>query len=179
MCLRRSLLAFSVLLLISACDRTPPASGPPGPSGPQGPAGEQGQSGPAGPQGEAGLQGPAGPQGTRGEIGSPGPGGPAGPAGPIGSTGPAGATGNKGDRGEPGPPGPSGAPATASFRAFDVTGDTANCEADETLVSAICKDAGGPPIIFQNGKVSCTGASGVVGLCVRRTVGPGGAGRSP
>jgi hypothetical protein len=48
-----------------------------------------------------------------------------------------------------------------------VNGDSAGCEANETLVSAICKDGGSSPLL-QNGKVTCSGASGVVGLCMRR-----------
>jgi hypothetical protein len=106
------------------------------------------------------LQGPSGPQGQRGEAG------PAGAAGEKGETGPAGPAGPAGERGEAGPPGPPG-PANANLRAFDVNGETAACEANEVLVSALCKDGGGPPVL-QGGAVRCTGASGIVGLCLRR-----------
>lgn len=141
------------LLTLASCGRSPGPAGPTGPAGPQGVAGQQGPTGaqgppgpagPAGPQGNAGLQGPAGPQGVRGEAGPPGAAGPLGP---------------------PGPPGP---PASAPLRGFDATGDSFACEADETLVSAICKDSGGPPILQGGATVRCSGASGIVGLCMRK-----------
>jgi hypothetical protein len=153
-------LVCSVLLLLTACERAPGPSGPAGAAGPQGvagppgSAGEPGAPGPAGPQGEAGLQGPAGPQGMRGEIG------PAGQPGVPGAPG----VGSQGERGEPGPPGPAGA---SNLRAFEVTGDSASCQANEILVSALCKDGGGQPLLL-NGRATCLGASGIVGLCVRR-----------
>jgi hypothetical protein len=109
--------------------------------GPQGPAGP---AGPAGPEGEAGLQGPAGPQGVRGEVGPPGPAGP------------------KGEQGPPGPPG-----AAANLRPFDAAGDTFACEANEVIVSAICKGGSGGPIL-ENGTVRCAGSSGIAGLCFRK-----------
>jgi hypothetical protein len=149
------------LLILSGCGRSPGPSGPAGPAGPQGIAGPQGPTGPqgppgplgpAGPQGEAGLQGPAGPQGVRGEPG------PAGPPGP------------KGDRGEAGPPGPPSAvapDANARLRGFDANGESFACEADETLVSAICKDSGEPPTL-PGGTVRCSRAAGIVGLCMRK-----------
>jgi hypothetical protein len=55
----------------------------------------------------------------------------------------------------------------AGLRAFDVNGETVACEANEVLVSAICKDGGGPPVL-QGGTARCAGASGVVGLCMRK-----------
>jgi hypothetical protein len=143
------------ILILSGCERTPGPAGPAGPqgvSGPQGPAGGQGPPGPpgpAGPQGEAGLQGPAGPQGVRGE------------------TGPPGAPGPKGEPGPPGSAGPAGPAANVSLRSFDVNGDSFACEANEVLVSAICKDAGGPPIL-QGATARCAGAAGIVGLCMRK-----------
>src|SRR6185369_11116064 len=114
-------IALAVVLIslsTTACERGPlgPA-GPQGVSGPQGPVGPQGPAGPAGPsgpEGKAGLQGPAGPQGVRGEPGPPGPPGPKGEQGPAGPPGPAGAAG-----------------AAANLRAFDATGETFACEANE------------------------------------------------
>ncbi len=149
--LRSALLlaGLSVAVILAGCDRAPAPAGPPGPAGPQGAAGPQGPTGPqgppgptgpAGPQGEAGLQGPAGPQGVRGEAGPPGERGPAGP---------------------PGAAGPN------NLRAFDVTGDTASCEGGEVLVSAICRQGSASPVL-QNGAVHCAGASGIVGLCMRK-----------
>jgi hypothetical protein len=173
----RQLALASVLLFLAGCAGP---SGPSGPAGPQGVAGEQGSTGAQGPpgqpgpQGAAGLQGPAGPQGDRGEAGPPGPVGMQGPKGdaglpgPVGMTGPKGDPGEKGlqgDRGEPGPVGPPGTPA--NLRGFDVSGDSAGCNPDELLVSALCKDGGGQPTL-QNGRVSCSGASGIVGMCMRR-----------
>jgi hypothetical protein len=115
-----------------------------GGTGPAGPAG------PAGPEGKAGLQGPAGPQGVRGEPGPPGPPGPKGEQGPAGP---------------PGAAGPAG--AAANLRAFDATGETFACEANETIVSAICKGGSGGPTL-QDGTVRCAGSSGIAGLCVQK-----------
>ena len=151
------LIALAVVLIslsMTACERGPlgPA-GPQGVSGPQGPVGPQGPAGPAGPagpEGKAGLQGPAGPQGVRGEPGPPGPPGPKGEQGPAGP---------------PGAAGPAG--AAANLRAFDATGETFACEANETIVSAICKGGGGGSTL-QDGTVRCAGSSGIAGLCVRK-----------
>jgi len=171
-----------LLFLVAACDRGPGPVGPPGAAGPQGVAGQPGPVGPQGPpgppgpagrQGEAGLQGPAGPQGMRGEAGPPGPqGGPGekgapgltGMRGEAGLAGPPGPAGTKGDTGQAGPPGP---PGNSNLRAFDVSGESAACAADEVLVSAICKAPGGAPTL-QDGKAVCSGASGIVGLCMHR-----------
>jgi hypothetical protein len=139
-------IALAVVLIslsMTACERGPlgPA-GPQGVSGPQGPVGPQGPAGPAGPagpEGKAGLQGPAGPQGVPG---------PPGPPGPKGEQGPAGGT-------------------AMNLRAFDATGETFACEANEAIVSAICKGGSGGPIL-QNGTVRCTGSSGISGLCFRK-----------
>jgi hypothetical protein len=139
-------------------------AGPPGPQGLAGPPGSTGERGPTGPKGEAGLQGAAGPQGLRGEVGpagAPGAPGAAGERGQIGMQGP------QGERGEPGPPRPAGPAAASNLRAFEVTGDTASCEANEILVSALCKNGGGQPLLL-NGRATCSGASGIVGLCIRR-----------
>src|SRR6202011_3992997 len=164
----RFLSLLFALLLLSACGRSPGPAGPGGPAGPQGVAGPQGPGGaqgpsgppgPAGPQGEAGLQGPAGPQGVRGE------GGPPGPAGPKGDAGPAGPKGDRGEAGPPGPPGPPAPAATAALRGFDSNGDSVTCEENEVLVSAICTNAGGPPVL-QGATVRCAGSAGIVGLCM-------------
>jgi Collagen triple helix repeat (20 copies) len=149
-------------------------AGPPGPVGMQGPKGDAGlpgpvgMTGPKGDPGEKGLQGDRGEAGPRGPVGMQGPNGDAGLPGPVGMTGPKGDPGEKGlqgDRGEPGPVGPPGTPA--NLRGFDVSGDSAGCNPDELLVSALCKDGGGQPTL-QNGRVSCSGASGIVGMCMRR-----------
>jgi hypothetical protein len=172
-------------LLVTGCDRGPGPVGLQGPAGPQGVAGQQGPvgpqgppgpPGPMGPQGEAGLQGPAGPQGMRGQAGSDGALGPPGPKGDtgemglpgptgmLGEAGPAGPMGAKGDTGQAGSP---GLPGNSNLRSFDVNGESVACEADEVLVSAICKAPGGAPTL-QDGKATCSGASGIVGLCMRR-----------
>jgi hypothetical protein len=174
-------------LLLSACSGEQGSTGPSGPqgvAGPQGSAGAQGPVGPpgatgsAGPQGEAGAQGPSGPQGVKGErgdMGPPGPPGQIGEAGPSGPPGPKGETGNvgppgpKGEAGAAGPVGPAGSagPAGAvNLRAFDAGGDTFACETNEIIVSALCKDGGTP--VLQGGDVSCKGATGIVGLCLRK-----------
>jgi hypothetical protein len=64
-------------------------------------------------------------------------------------------TGPKGDRGE-----------TANLRGFDVSGYTAGCNSNEVLVSALCKSGGQPTL--QDGQASCSGAAGIVGICMRR-----------
>jgi len=152
----RMLTALCLLLMLADCGRSPGPAGPAGPqgvAGPQGPTGAQGPpgpSGPAGPQGDAGLQGPAGAQGVRGESGPPGPPGPLGP---------------KGDRGEQGPPSPPG--QVANLRGFDATNETFACDANETVVSAICKGGNAGPVL-EDGNVRCPGAAGIVGLCLRK-----------
>jgi hypothetical protein len=105
--------------------------------------------GPAGPKGVAGEQGP------QGLPGSPGPKGDRGEAGP------------RGERGEIGPPGPTGEAGNSNLRAFDVDEDMVSCREDEVAVSAICKGEVTPPVLL-NGKVICKGATGIVGLCMRR-----------
>jgi Collagen triple helix repeat (20 copies) len=159
------ILPFTLMLGCSAEQGPAGPSGPQGTSGPQGPTGAQGPGGPpgsAGPQGEAGAQGPAGPQGVKGDRGEAGPPGPKGEAGPPGSKGEAGATGAPGAKGETG----SAAPAATNLRAFDATGETFACEANEIPVSAICKDGGSATL--QGTAVHCAGASGIVGLCMRK-----------
>jgi hypothetical protein len=48
-----------------------------------------------------------------------------------------------------------------------VGGETAGCEADERLVSAICRGGTGAPVL-EGSVVRCAGATGIVGLCMRR-----------
>jgi hypothetical protein len=68
--------------------------------------------------------------------------------------------------GPSGDAGPAGAVGESNLRAFDATGDTFACEANEIPVSALCKDGGGA--VLQGGHVHCSGASGIVGLCMRK-----------
>jgi hypothetical protein len=91
-------------------------------------------------QGEPGQAGERGAQGERGQAGPPGPVGIAGPPGPAG--------------------------ISANLRGFDVSGYTAGCNLDEALVSALCKNGAQPTL--QDGKASCSGAPGIVGICMRR-----------
>src|SRR5262249_33250590 len=104
--------------------------------------------GPAGPKGGAGLAGALGAPGVAGERGQTG------------------VQGARGERGEPGPPGPAGPVGASNVRAFEVTGDTASCQSNESLVSALCQGGGQP--LLQSGIATCSGASGIVGLCLRR-----------
>jgi hypothetical protein len=93
-----------------------------------------------------------------------------GEAGPAGPTGPKGDRGETGVAGPPGPPGPSGPPGPAGetkLRAFEASGETAGCEQNEILVSAICKGSAGPQLM-EDGTVRCAGATGIMGLCTRR-----------
>jgi hypothetical protein len=81
--------------------------------------------------------------------------------GPPGPVGPAGTAGIKGDKGDKGEKGDNGVTAPASFRVVGTSGDTVTCNADEELVSLICKD--GSP----NGQ-KCPTPGGATGLCVRK-----------
>ena len=105
--------------------------------------------------------GPAGPRGVAGEQGPQGLPGSLGPKGDRGEAGP------RGERGEIGPPGPTGEAGNSNLRAFDVDEDMVSCREDEVAVSAICKGEVTPPVLL-NGKVICKGATGIVGLCMRR-----------
>jgi hypothetical protein len=78
-------------------------------------------------------------------------------------TGPKGDPGEKGVQGERGQTGPG---TSANLRGFDVSGYSAGCNLDEVLVSALCKSGAQPTL--QDGKASCSGASGIVGICMRR-----------
>jgi hypothetical protein len=78
-------------------------------------------------------------------------------------TGPKGDPGEKGAQGERGPAAPPG--TSTNLRGFDVSGYTAACNSDELLVSALCKSGAQPTL--QDGKASCSGASGIVGICMR------------
>jgi hypothetical protein len=84
-----------------------------------------------------------------------------GPAGPTGAAGPKGDKGDKGDRGEKGDKGDAGAPAAVSVRVVQGSGDSVSCEANEELVSLVCKE--GSP----NGQ-KCSSAAGATGLCARK-----------
>jgi collagen triple helix repeat protein len=139
-------------------------SGPPGSQGGVGPRGESGPPGQVGPEGQKGEAGPTGPPGARGETGATGL---AGSPGIVGEKGEAGPPGPQGPRGEAGSPGPAGPPGVVGMRAFDVSTETATCETNEVLVSALCKGGERPPM-FQGGAVRCNGANGIVGLCVRK-----------
>ena len=147
----KSFLVCNVFLLLTACERAP------GPTGPPGAVGPQGMAGPPGPPGPPGPAGPVGPKGEAGSVGAPGV---AGERGQIGMQG------AQGERGEPGASGPAGPAGPSNLRAFEVTGDTASCQANEILVSALCE--GGSQPLLQNGRATCSGAGGIVGLCVRR-----------
>ena len=90
-----------------------------------------------------------------------------GPSGPVGVPGPKGDKGDPGEKGLQGERGPAGPPAPlANLRGFDVSGYIAGCNLDEVLVSALCKNGAQPTL--QDGKASCSGASGIVGICMRR-----------
>ena len=78
-----------------------------------------------------------------------------------------GEAGPRGERGEVGQPGPPGEAGNSNLRAFDVDEDMVSCCEDEVAVSAICKGEVTPPVLL-NGKVLCKGATGIVGLCMRR-----------
>jgi hypothetical protein len=54
----------------------------------------------------------------------------------------------------------------ANLRAFDTNGETAGCGPNERLVSAICRGSGTP--VMEGSTVRCAGATGIVGLCMRR-----------
>jgi hypothetical protein len=54
----------------------------------------------------------------------------------------------------------------ANLRAFEMTGETAGCAPNERLVSAICRGSGTP--VMEGNNVRCAGATGIVGLCMRR-----------
>jgi hypothetical protein len=76
-------------------------------------------------------------------------------------TGPKGDPGERGGQGERGLVGPPG-----NLRGFDVSGYSAACNLDEVLVSALCKSGAQPTL--QDGKASCSGVAGIVGICMRR-----------
>jgi Collagen triple helix repeat (20 copies) len=98
--------------------------------------------------------------GPAGAVGPAGAAGPAGPAGPKGDRGHKGDKGDKGEKGDRGDKGEAGAPAV-SFRVVQGSGDGVSCNADETLVSLVCKE--GSP----NGE-KCSSAAGATGLCARK-----------
>jgi len=79
--------------------------------------------------------------------------------------GPEGTRGETGVAGPPGPQGPPGPPAP-NLRAFETAGETADCAANEILVSALCRGGGAP--VLEGSAVRCSGATGIVGLCLQR-----------
>jgi hypothetical protein len=135
-----SILAVTAALILGACSK-----GPEGPQGPQGVAGPQGAKGEVGPKGDTGPAGPQGPQGERG------PQGVAGAKGEPGAQGPAGPQGNRGDKGDKGDKGDSGG---ATLRVVTSSGITAECGADEIMVSAMCVGGAVVATIGDNG-ASC------------------------
>jgi len=97
-------------------------------------------------------------KGDKGDTGAAGVAGPAGPAGPKGDKGDKGDRGDRGDKGDKGDPGPA---AAASFRIVQGSGNSVSCNANEELVSLICKD--GSP----NGQ-TCPAGNGAIGLCISK-----------
>jgi hypothetical protein len=75
--------------------------------------------------------------------------------------GPAGAAGAQGVKGDKCDKGDAGVPAQAGYRVVQGSGDSVSCNADEELVSLVCK-TGSP-----DGQ-KCPGGPGVTGLCVRK-----------
>jgi len=139
-----SIMAAAAVLILAGCSK-----GPEGPQGPQGVAGPQGAKGEVGPKGDTGPAGPAGPQGDRGPqgvVGAKGETGPAGPAGRQGERGAQGVAGAKGDPGAQGPAGPQGnrgdkgdkSEPGMTLRVVLSDNTTAQCGADEIMVSALC-----------------------------------------
>jgi hypothetical protein len=107
------ILAIGMALALAGCGRDPGPKGESGPQGPAGPQGAQGVQGVPGAQGQAGAQGPQGPQGA------PGP---------------------KGDKGEKGDPAASSSIRIVKLGADQcgASGCSAECAADETVLSALC-----------------------------------------
>ena len=114
----------------------------------------RGDTGAAGPTGERGPAGPAGPAGERGPTGVAGAKGEPGAQGPVG---PQGNRGEKGDKGD----------SSAAMRVLAAS-NTAQCDGDEVLVSALC--VGGPVIadVTENGatwrRSGGCGTQGAAGL---------------
>jgi hypothetical protein len=52
------------------------------------------------------------------------------------------------------------------LRGFDASGESFACNPDEVLVSAMCK--GGGAATLQDGSARCTGAAGIVGICMKK-----------
>ena len=102
-----------------------------------------------------------GPKGDKGDTGPAGIAGSPGPAGPAGARGEKGDKGDRGEKGEKGDAGAAGAAAAAPFRVVQGSGDSVTCEANETLVSLVCKD--GAPTGEK-----CPSATGATGLCARK-----------
>ena len=104
------------------------------------------------------FEGPKGDKGDKGDAGIPGMPGAQGSAGPVGPVGPAGAAGPAGPKGDKGD---AGATAQASFRVVTSGGDSVSCNADEVLVSLVCKEGSATG-------AKCATAGGATGLCARK-----------
>jgi hypothetical protein len=141
-----SMLMVTAALVLGACSK-----GPEGPQGPQGVAGPQGPRGEVGPKGDTGPAGPPGPQGERGAqgvAGAQGAAGAQGVPGAKGEPGPQGPAGPQGNRGEKGDKGDS---VGTTLRVVTSSGITAECNADEIMVSAMCVGGAVVATIGDNG----------------------------
>jgi hypothetical protein len=79
----------------------------------------------------------------------------------VGVAGPAGPPGPRGEKGDKGDKGDASAPAPVGYRVVQGTGDSVSCNANEALVSLVCK-SGSP-----DGE-KCPAGTGATGLCVRK-----------
>ena len=66
----------------------------------------------------------------------------------------------------PGPAGAANAAAASNLRGFDTNDATFACNADETVVSALCK--GGGTATLQGSSANCTGGTGIAGICMKK-----------
>jgi hypothetical protein len=106
------------------------------------------------------------PQGPKGDPGPPGPPGPSGEAGPAGPAGPPGAQGSQG------PAGPAGVAGMRVVRSVcDATGCAAQCNDDETLVTAYCGLARAPAVFPGERSATCRSRAAannpLVAVCVK------------
>ena len=108
-------------------------------------------------------QAPPGPKGDAGPLGPPGPRGEAGPAGPAGPPGP------------PGPAGPAGPTGAAGIRVVrsvcDATSCSAQCNEDETLITAYCGPTRNPAVFPTERSATCRSRAAannpLVAACVK------------
>jgi len=105
-------------------------------------------------KGDTGAPGAAGAAGAPGAVGPKGDTGPAGPQGPAGPAGPAGAAGA------------AGAPGV-TLRVVMATAASANCNADEIMVSALCVGAAVAANASENG-ATCNGDSKARLVCAKK-----------